>query len=97
MGSPNFPITLKLTRPAYQRFGFTVAANPHFNYHALTTVANNNYDPSYGLPNANIAASIQAEEAYNKTTAAFDASHTAFTTTYRSNGPSGTLPTCQHN
>lgn len=100
-GTPTALITVKLTRPPYNRFGYTEVVNPHFNYHALTTVNNINYDPSYGLPNANTpTASIQAEEAYNKTTSAWDVNNTGFTTTYRSNAPTtmefSLLPFCDH-
>lgn len=96
---PNDPVSIKLTRIRYERFGFVAPLNPHFTYHALTTVGNTNYDPSYGLPNANTpVASIQAEEAYNKTTSTWDVNNTGFTTTFRSNiwGDPNNLPTCGH-
>jgi hypothetical protein len=40
------PVTMRVTRDAH-RDG--IAANPHFNYHALVSAAGHLYDPSYGF------------------------------------------------
>ena len=92
-GLPPEQVTMKITRPAYQRYVFVAEANPHFSFHAMTSVLNKNYDPSYGLQDV----SIQAEEAYNPVTSMFDANHIAWTATYTGTGTSGALPTCPHN